>query len=195
MTLYVAYRKRRQCSFTHHTSYLFHWGRHATPLAGERSSDPRNDGVELYEPPVGVLYIEEDIGILRKYLGNCFQWLTHDITYTNVNGVSFISAALRFENVEIVLLFSAGYPFMAPIVLLTPIWGGVIGDTEQVQFDWPISTQEDRLSRLVNAIVGHCKRINLIKNRQDVSKYNINHKSKGSDLKVLDEPKNKGAIK
>jgi proteasome lid subunit RPN8/RPN11 len=170
MTLHAAYRTQRGLGSTQHLdrssqgfiarpTAVNAYGRHDPTAAWQgRSDDPRNDGVELFEPPVGVLSIDADIAYLKEQLVGKGgpEWLACNISYVDVNGSPFISAALRFVDFELVLLMPTGYPFAAPIVLLTPLRGEVQGDTEQLRFDWPIAGQDVRLKRLVEAVRAKC---------------------------------------
>lgn len=117
--------------------------------------DPRNDEILLFQPPASVLPLDADIAILRDLLrvqaGQ--YWDGADITYVDVNGVPFISAALRFSELEIVMMLSAGYPFTPPVVLYTPQMPGLPQNTAEVEFSWPIAGQEDRLARLGAAVI------------------------------------------
>ncbi|SRR6266436_1462290 len=185
MTLHVAYRTQRGLETTRRSSRLpypthtrrLRWGRLSDDLeedarawSGERrytrserswlKDDPRNDGVDLYDLPIGVLSIDADIALLRDRLHDLcgLEWRGGcEVTYADVNGCPFISAALKFEELELVLLLSTGYPFTAPIALLTPLRGDEPGDTAQVQFHWPIGGQETRLMQLAAAVADQLK--------------------------------------
>lgn len=117
--------------------------------------DPRNDEILLFQPPASVLPLDADIAYLRDLVTHRtgLRWIEADITYVEVNGVPFISAALRFSELELVLMLSAGYPFTPPVALYTPLLSSVPQDTAEVEFSWPIAGQEDRLSRLGAALI------------------------------------------
>jgi len=125
----------------------------AAESKGTQTEDPRDDRIELFEAPIGVLSIDADVELLKRYLiQSCaIEWRGCNVSYVNINGAPFISAAIRFTEIELVLLMSAGYPFSAPVALLTPMSRGETGVTAQVQFDWPIGAQHERLTRLAEA--------------------------------------------
>lgn len=117
-------------------------------------SDPRNDGVDMYNAPAGELRVDGDITLLRSLLGRRLdlEWIGSEVSYPEVGGAHFISSSLRFSTLEVVILMPIGYPFAPPVVLVTPMECCTLGATEQVHFSWPIGDHEVRLDELAEAI-------------------------------------------
>lgn len=124
-------------------------------LADPRRDDPRNDEILLFQPAASVLTLDADIAficdLIRDRAGIAHSGT--DISYVTVNGTAFISTALHFSELEIVLMLAAGYPFTPPVVLYTPMIDPVPQNTAEVEFSWPIAGQDERLARLTAAIL------------------------------------------
>lgn len=123
-------------------------------------ADPRNDGVDIYHPPIGIMTLDQDIAFLAASLeGQVAEpLLTSDISYGQINGTPTINVSLSFESLHLLCFLAPGYPFTPPLALLSPVEAGQTKDAVQLQFAWPIGTHETRLLALADAAIAFCEK-------------------------------------
>lgn len=118
-------------------------------------ADPRNDGVDVYHPPLTIMPLDQDIAFLAARLENqnSGPLLESNISYGQINGTPTINLSLSFGYLHLLCFLAPGYPFTPPLALLSPVEHGQTKDAVQLQFGWPIGSHETRLIALADAAI------------------------------------------